>query len=660
MHRRLLLIDPAAGRWRLETLRVETLAHDPREDYFVLSGETLCQYLLRRDPGVLVIARGPLPFLSGNKVSIGYVSPLTGVPHYSFVGGRAAAQLLNLGLDAICLESASQRVSESANRRIGGSQISSPQTSSPQTSSRPIVVVSGRAPGLSVEFRPATDLPAGQRSAFYWLLERELGNDRHAGSIFTLGEGARLGYRSANLAVDAIYHAGRGGAGAVFARFASALVLRGEPMEAAEFFAGDESPFTRNPNAAIAPLLDKYCARLSGKTGGTIVKLFTTGAAPDGRNTLPAHNAQRMGYPLADLGGPRVLKATRHGQTGCHWCQVDCRHYHWIPADYAPDGRDLFLDDFEPTYATFAMLGLTPAEDTFQARLDLRAEVDRRLILPIEQLGCDVIDVGLGLAALFEGVGRGIIPGSDIPDFIAKGGLGDLEAAVQAVAMLRSVQAADYPALRAVGDGPQALAERYPPMQDLVFTGGRGTLGNAGHCNALWTFLMPFSRFFGHYVGQYYKVEEELPPPGSGREAYRSCFERVIGRLLAREFFWLLSNALSMCAFTFVIFSQDGRGERLSEDGLLVRLLRNYGIHTTRADLEWFAQVFWAQSIDLKCRFGWRPPSAGDFPRRVYQALSLALDRPPDELRALMDLLIGEWKRQAGDVLGRFGYEAPW
>jgi len=357
---------------------------------------------------------------------------------------------------------------------------------------------------------------------------------------------------------------------------------------------------------------------------------------------------------------------------------VYCRHYHWVPADYAPGGRDMFLDDFEPTYAVFAMLGLAPTEDTFQARLDLLADVDRRLIMPIEQMGCDVMNVGLGLAALFEGVERGIIPASDVPAFlletrsddfsrpaaratkVATTGGRHLEAAVQAVAALRSGQAAEYPALRAVADGPQALAERYPPMQDIVFTGGKGTLGNAGHCNTLWTFLMPFSRFFGHYVGQFYKVDEELPPPGSDQEAYRACFERVVARLLAREFFWLLANALSMCAFTFVIFSQDGKGERLSDDDLLVRTLRNYGIHTTRADLEWFAQVFWAQSVGLKWKFGWRPPSAADFPRRVYEALSLALDRPPDELQALMDLLIGEWKRQAGEVLARFGYEVRW
>ena len=678
MNRRILLIDPAAGRWRPETLQVETLEKDPREDYFVLSGETLCQYLLRRDPGALVIARGPMPFLSGNKASVGYISPLTGVPHYSFVGGRAAAQLLNLGLDALCFRS--------------------PILPHSHTDPLPIIVVSGRAPGLTVEFKLSDDLPTGQRSAFYWLLERDLGDNKYAGSIFTLGEGARLGYRSANLAADAIYHAGRGGVGAVFARFASALVLRGEPMELYEFFTGDQSPFARNPNAAIAPLLDKHCARLSGKTGGTIAKLFATGADPAGKNTLPAWNAQRVGYPLSDIGGPRVLKATRHGQTGCHWCQVDCRHYHWVPADYAPDGQDIFLDDFEPTYAVFAMLGLTPTEDTFQARLDLLADVNQRLILPIEQMGCDVIDIGLGLAALFEGAERGIISESDVPAFLLEprsddfsrlapqatevattnGGSDDfsrsasqatevattnghrLEAAVQAVAMLRSGQAAEYPALRATADGPQALAERYPLMQDVVSTGGKGTLGNAGHCNALWTFLMPFSRFFGHYVGQLYKIDEELPPPGSDREAYRACFERVVRQLLAREFFWLLANALSMCAFTFVIFSQDGKGERLSDDDLLVRLLRNYGIHTSRADLEWFARAFWAQSIDLKCQFGWRPPTAADFPRRVYEALSLAMGHPPDELQSLMDMLIGEWKRQAGEVMARFGYDVPW
>jgi len=638
MNRRLLHIDPITRHWRLETLRVETLDKDPREDYFVLSGETLCQYLLRRAPKTLVVARGPMPFLSGNKASVGYVSPLTGVPHYSFVGGRAAAQLLDLGLDAICFQ---------------GEQANLPPSH--------YVVASGRAPNLTVEFKPAADLPTGQRSAYYWLLEQELGGDAYAGSIFTVGEGARLGYCSANLAIEAIYHAGRGGAGAVFARFAYALVLRGEPTESAEFFIDNDSTFVRNPNAVIAPLLDKHCARLSVKTGGTIAKLYTTGADPEGRNTLPAWNARRLGYQLADLGGPQVLKTTRQGQTGCHWCQVDCRHYHWIEVDYAPDGRDKFLDDFEPTYAVFAMLGLAPPEDTFQARLNLLAETNRRLILPIEQMGCDIMNIGVGLAALFEGVEQGVIPTEDVPDFVAQAdGLGNLEAAVQAVELLRTPQASEYPALYIVGDGPQAMAERYPEMQDIVFTSGKGTLANAGHCSTLWTFLMPFSRFFGHYVGQIYKIDEELPQPGSDEATYRTCFERVIRRMLHREFFWILSNALSMCAFTFVIFSQDGQGEQLSDDNLLVRLLHNYGIHTTRADLEWFAQAFWCQSIDLKCQFGWRPPSAGDFPRRVYEALSLALDRQVEELEILMDLLIYEWKLQAEQVMRRFGYITTW
>jgi hypothetical protein len=155
-------------------------------------------------------------------------------------------------------------------------------------------------------------------------------------------------------------------------------------------------------------------------------------------------------------------------------------------------------------------------------------------------------------------------------------------------------------------------------------------------------------------------VDEKLPPPGSDQAAYRACFERVVGRLLKREFFWLLANSLSQCAFTFVIFSQDGKGERLSDDDLLVRLLRHYSIHTTRADLDWFAQAFWAQSMDLKWKFGWRPPSASDFPHRVYEALSLALDRSPDELQSLMGMLIEEWKRQTREVLGRFGYGASW
>ena len=38
MKRRLMIINPVAQCWRLETLETEVLQKDPREDYFVLSG----------------------------------------------------------------------------------------------------------------------------------------------------------------------------------------------------------------------------------------------------------------------------------------------------------------------------------------------------------------------------------------------------------------------------------------------------------------------------------------------------------------------------------------------------------------------------------------------------------------------------------------------
>ena len=642
MNRRLLFINPVQHQWRLATLQVDTLPKDPREDYFTLSGEPLCQYLLRQDRSSLVIARGPLPFLAGNKATVGYISPLTELPHYSFVGGRAAAQLFNLGLDAICLQL-------------------DVQPDSGKQSSKPVIVLRGRTPQLDVTFSYPATLPTGQRSAYYWLLEEKLKGTDHAGSIFTIGEGARHGYRSANLAVDAIYHAGRGGAGLVFSQFASALVLNGTIRELSDLLPHSDPSFLRNPNRMTSSQLERDCSRLSRRDGGTITKLYTTGATLDGRDSLPANNAREVGYSLADLGSPRILRATRQGQTGCHWCPVDCRHYHWLPADYAPRGVDRFLDDFEPAYAVFAMLGLNSAANTLESKLELLTEVNQLVIMPIEQMGADVIDIGTGLAALFEGVRQGLIPANELPDFISDDtSIDALEKAARAVAMLRSGTAARHSALHAAGSGPQRLVQLYPGMQDIVFTGGKGTLGNAGHANALWTFLMPFSRFFGHYVGQIYKIDEELPPPDAGEAAHRVCFERVVGRMLQREFYWILGNALSMCAFTFVIFSQDGQGEQLSEDGLLVSLLHEYGIDTTRADLEWFAQAFWCQSIDLKCQSGWQPPSAEDFPQRIYETLALTLHRTPDELQSLMTMLIEEWRQQAKQTMSYSGYQACW
>ena len=627
--RRLLMLNPDRRRYRLRLLNPAAVDQDPRADYSLLSGEVLCQYLLRENPDALVIARGPLPFLSGNKTTVGYVSPLTHLPHYSFVGGRGYAELLNLGLDAVVL-SGPGRPDE-------------------------YIVVSGRAPHLTVEWKSAADLPPGQRSAFYWLLDRELGGARERGSSLTLGEGARLGYRTANLGVDGLYHAGRGGAGDVFGRFAAAMVLRGEPVSWQEWFGPRAEAFRTLRDGEIRGRLETYGHRLSRRDGGTVTKLAATGSGQ--YPTLPVRNAQRLGYKVADLGARKVLEASRVGQTGCHWCQVNCRHWHWVDADYVPGGRDMFLDDFEPTYAVFAMLDLQPDEDSLQGRLCLRESVDRRVILPIEQMGCDVIDVGVGLAGLFEGLERGLIPLDDVPLVLRAGPyLGDLDLTARAVEALRAGDPS--PALRAVGDGPQALAERYPALQDILFTSGPGTLGNPGHANALWTFLMPFSRFFSHYAGQIYKIGGDLSPNASPAEV-GALFQRVIGQMLQREFFGCLGNALSTCAFTFVVFSQDGQGVTLDESDLLVRTLACYGVETTREELEWFAEAFWAQSVAFKLERSWRPPVAADSPARVFEALSLTLGRPVAELRTLMDRLIAEWKRQAGDVLYKYGYEIP-
>ena len=269
----------------------------------------------------------------------------------------------------------------------------------------------------------------------------------------------------------------------------------------------------------------------------------------------------------------------------------------------------------------------------------------------------DVIDIGVGMAALFEGLERGWIPLEDVPEKLRNGPyLGSVEKASVVVEALR--EGSDAPALRALGAGPQGLVARYPMLRDTVFTCGAGTLGNPGHANALWTFLMPFSRFFGHYSGQIYKVSGELKPHMNSEELH-ALFESVIHGMLRREFFGILGNALSACAFTFVIFSQDGKGEVLDDSDLLARTMGAYGITANRMELEWFAEAFWAQSIAFKLECGWQPPDAASFSLRVFEILAQVLDCPVEEVRVLMDMLIEEWKRQAGDVLAKFGYDLP-
>ena len=92
----------------------------------------------------------------------------------------------------------------------------------------------------------------------------------------------------------------------------------------------------------------------------------------------------------------------------------------------------------------------------------------------------------------------------------------------------------------------------------------------------------------------------------------------------------------------------------------MVEVLDFYGIETSREELMRFAQNFWVQSIDLKIKYGWKPPSADDFPYRIYEAVSQAISHPPERCKEMMDVLIGEWKRHASQVMSKYGYGVTW
>lgn len=625
--RYILKINAKDQSFMLEDIDPMILQKDAREDYTIFWGESLAQYLLRQNPHDLIIARGPLVRFPSNKSTVGYISPLTGVPHYSFVGGQSFREIWSLGLDAIVL------------------------TNPVESNAKHYIKISGHMPDIEVKFIQDESLPTEQRSAYYYLVSKELDGNALWGSVFTLGYGAYNGYLSANIAVEAMFHAGRGGAGAVMSKFAQALVLHsGRRYE----FDPDGLP------SDVFKRIDKYSSRLGCKDAGTIIKLAATGKDPAGKNTLPAWNATRLGYPMAEIGGSEILLATRDGKTGCYWCPITCRHYHTMPVDYAPDGLDLFLDDFEPAYAVFAMLGITAEADTKEAKIKMLEEVDREIFLPIEQSGCDVIDIGVGIAALYEGISKGLIPLSDVPEFLHQPdeNFGSIDKAHKLLELLK-IDNHGYRAIRCIGDGPQALVDAYAKMRDSVFTCGTKTLGNPGHCNKLWTFLMPLSRFFSHYSGQIYKVSGNIPEnPDS--DILRELFSGVIQEMLQREYFSILCNVFSCCAFGFVIFTENGAGVELSRDDLLVKVLRFYGIGISRKELMRFAQNFWAQSMELKIKHGWQPPDADQFPYKIFEAVSQATSHPPEKCKEMMDILIDEWKLQASKIMNKYGYEASW
>ena len=133
--RYILKIDAANRSFILEDIDPANLQKDAREDYSIFHGESLAQYLLRRNPDDFVIARGPLVRFPANKSTVGYISPLTGTPHYSFVGGNSFREIWSLGLDAIVLTNPLDDVAEH------------------------YVSVSGHVPDIHVQFIPDESLP---------------------------------------------------------------------------------------------------------------------------------------------------------------------------------------------------------------------------------------------------------------------------------------------------------------------------------------------------------------------------------------------------------------------------------------------------------------------------------------------------------------------
>ncbi len=78
----ILKINAKSKSFTIIELDSDHLDKEPQENYTLFWGESLAQYLLKQYPQSLIITRGPLVRFPINKSTIGYISPLTGVPHY--------------------------------------------------------------------------------------------------------------------------------------------------------------------------------------------------------------------------------------------------------------------------------------------------------------------------------------------------------------------------------------------------------------------------------------------------------------------------------------------------------------------------------------------------------------------------------------------------
>jgi aldehyde:ferredoxin oxidoreductase len=216
-------------------------------------------------------------------------------------------------------------------------------------------------------------------------------------SIMRIGPAGEIGSAMACINVDTYRHFGRLGGGAVMGvKNLKAVVIHGDGVF--DLPEGKEYPDLFKEvyqQLTTTDMMDKY------HNLGTPVNIRVLNAL----KALPCRNLQQTSDPeIEGISGEKFAQDTLLRNTACSNCPVGCIHVGFVREKFMEPNQYLYRQvsyDFEPIFATGAMLGVT---DAFKVLTLLDA---------VEKVGLDVMSAGVALAWATEGLQQGVLSEND-------------------------------------------------------------------------------------------------------------------------------------------------------------------------------------------------------------------------------------------------------
>ena len=216
-------------------------------------------------------------------------------------------------------------------------------------------------------------------------------------SIMRIGPAGEVGSAMACINVDTYRHFGRLGGGAVMGvKNLKAVVIHGDGVF--DLPEGKEYPDLFKEvyqQLTTTDMMEKY------HNLGTPVNLGVLNEL----KALPFRNLKQTSDPeMEGISGERFARDTLLRHTACSNCPVGCVHVGFVREKFMEPNQYLYRQvsyDFEPIFASGAMLGVTDASKVLA------------LMDAVEKVGLDVMSAGVALAWTTEALEKGILSEND-------------------------------------------------------------------------------------------------------------------------------------------------------------------------------------------------------------------------------------------------------